>query len=557
VINIVLLGETGIGKTTLINAFGNYIVYNSYNDVINSKESVSLVNTRFSYQPKYEDQEMGITIGNPREDRKTFFSDTKDCMSYLFRFIEDGVEYQIRLIDTPGLFHVEKFDEVDECDDTFIKMTIDQLSMRRFVDAYLLLLSPTNARYTERFRYCVERMMAELDNKAEPNLVFGYTKCFPNFETAPETKMILKEIGFQVDNKPDFFFENTPTRVLAVLQNGHIPIEQQSYLEIQWDESLQQYAKLISTVIGLPSHVFEVTIQKVRQKIEAMLPFLLECTLAAEFTLNEIRVATKNKKRDYLEKKALWKRLDSRRVVCTNNQCSELEVTNEGGCKIFKMKYKSICCGSCIFRLGIWEHTTNLNFLFLCKSMEFEVLRKQYVCQVCSHPTSEHMQISYELSYKQSKCENLKEKKLDLEEAKHKMLICFALAHHFLKENTLIMNGNPLIKRIEKEIQFENEKIQPDLDRRKNLQQIKDGLKLAIGSKDMVTNLTANEINRKLEDLKTIPEYGDLMQQLFNEIDQEEVIVDDVEEHFIVPDELPRCSLEKGLKMLSIKETAE
>ena len=36
-INILLLGQTGVGKTTFINAFANYLVYNSLDEAIDGK----------------------------------------------------------------------------------------------------------------------------------------------------------------------------------------------------------------------------------------------------------------------------------------------------------------------------------------------------------------------------------------------------------------------------------------------------------------------------------------------------------------------------------------
>jgi GTPase SAR1 family protein len=42
-INILLLGPTGVGKTTFINAFANYLVYNSLDEAIEGQSFKSVI----------------------------------------------------------------------------------------------------------------------------------------------------------------------------------------------------------------------------------------------------------------------------------------------------------------------------------------------------------------------------------------------------------------------------------------------------------------------------------------------------------------------------------
>ncbi|CAG8723864.1 443_t:CDS:2, partial [Scutellospora calospora] len=70
-VNILLLGETGAGKSTFINAFANYFKFNSLDEAISGEIDVLI----------------------------TCESSTQECEAHVFPVDENKV---IRLIDTPG-----------------------------------------------------------------------------------------------------------------------------------------------------------------------------------------------------------------------------------------------------------------------------------------------------------------------------------------------------------------------------------------------------------------------------------------------------------------------
>ncbi|CAF4589804.1 unnamed protein product, partial [Rotaria socialis] len=104
-INILLLGDTGVGKSTFINAFVNYLTFETLKEA-KSNRPVVLIPVSFLVTTGDNSEEHIVKFGDTSDSSNEDFSHpgqsvTQCCKSYTFQM---GNTYQrkLRIIDTPG-----------------------------------------------------------------------------------------------------------------------------------------------------------------------------------------------------------------------------------------------------------------------------------------------------------------------------------------------------------------------------------------------------------------------------------------------------------------------
>jgi GTP-binding protein EngB required for normal cell division len=221
-INVLLLGETGVGKSTFINAFVNYLVFNTLQQAEQDKPVV-LIPVSFLITTGDQFDEFMVELGDAdtNENHKhQGQSVTQQCKSYLFH-LNDAL--RLRLIDTPGMGDTRGVDQ----DVKNIDHILNYVNSLSHLNAVCLLLKPNASRLDIFFRSCINQLLTYLTPIGYNNIIFCFTNARSTFfapgNTGPLLRQMLKQeyrddISFQKTNT--FCFDSESFRYLAARKCG-------------------------------------------------------------------------------------------------------------------------------------------------------------------------------------------------------------------------------------------------------------------------------------------------------------------------------------------------
>ena len=254
-INILLLGESGVGKSTFINAFVNYLTSETF-EKAQSNDPVVLIPVSFVLTVGHDFEERLIKFGDFVSSHNEDFdhpgeSVTQHCKSYEFHLNHDNGR-KLCIIDTPGFGDTRGLDQ----DDINIQDILEYVNNLSHLNAVCFLLKPNATRLHIFFRNCLTQLFDLLGPNIRQNLIFCFTNARSTFytpgDTAPVLNSLLKslsmtDIPFNKENT--FCFDNESFRYLVALQNEITFDDQEEHdYKTSWSKSVVESDRLIKYI---------------------------------------------------------------------------------------------------------------------------------------------------------------------------------------------------------------------------------------------------------------------------------------------------------------------
>ena len=226
-INILLLGESGAGKSTFINAFVNYLNFRELDDA--RQKPIVLIPVSFIMTSGVDFDEHQVTFGGmdtlANEDFTNFGqSVTQHCKSYIFSHTnDDNTVRKLRIIDTPGIGDVRGSTQ----DDINMQHVLSFISKLTHLNAVCMLMKPNSARLNAFLRSCLIQLFDLLGEDARERIIFCFTNARSTFYTPGDTGPLLKQLlsslpmkNILFNKQNTFCFDSESFRYLVATQNG-------------------------------------------------------------------------------------------------------------------------------------------------------------------------------------------------------------------------------------------------------------------------------------------------------------------------------------------------
>nr|CAG8433137.1 656_t:CDS:1 [Entrophospora candida]CAG8533703.1 13627_t:CDS:1 [Entrophospora candida] len=404
-INILLLGETGVGKSTFINAFANYLNYDNLTDA-QSGEMEALITSKFTMMDEnYEMKTIKIGDDDPNENADNRgASATQGCKSYPFPVDDNKI---IRLIDTPGIGDTRGIDKDKENFDNILKY----ISFHKYLNGICILLKPNSSRLNVVFRFCIQELLSHLHKNAKDNIAFCFTNARSTFyrpgETLPALKKQLKDLedrsGVEIKTNREtmYCFDNEAFRFLAALKNEvkFSETDRQSFAE-SWKKSADESQLLFKHLATRKPHKIEDTLSlnnarkivlllckplgDIGKLIQDNISIIRDEQNMVENSSRSINDLERNKYTKQI--KLIPEELGHPRTVCTDANC--IKIYSIGNVNM--TDHISHCHKHC-YLSGVQTEVINNPALTHCSAMKTDGN-----CKKCSCHWSKHMHITYE-----------------------------------------------------------------------------------------------------------------------------------------------------------------
>ena len=334
--NILILGETGVGKSTWINSIANYVAFSSLQDAINARDLKVLIPFQFQITNE-KDCEQEISLGSKCDDENMESGQHGTVRPKEYKFCSK--HHIISFIDTPGIGDPRGASQ----DQENIESILDFLASYDKIHAICILLKPQLTRLTTSFTFCTTMLLNHLHKSAVENIVFCFTHTKGTKFTPGGTLGLLKSlfskdkrILISTSQEKLFCFDNEALRFLACRQNS-VVLNETDITDASncWNKSAGETNRLLKYVESKSPHWIQDTVSLNRARkiiIELSKPLALiadniqQNIDLANDKFEELKAS--KKKTDELKEllfrdvvKLVPVPLDTPKTVCTHPAC--------------------------------------------------------------------------------------------------------------------------------------------------------------------------------------------------------------------------------------------
>lgn len=409
-LNILVLGETGVGKSTFINAFVNYLTFDTLDEAMKAEKLNWVIPCSFSTQimdrsrPDSKIQQFEVKVGS-RDDERDGSKGASATQQTTVYPVTIGTS-TIRLIDTPGIGDTRglAYDRKNMADILKTLNSYDELH------GVLILVKSNNSRLTVAFSWCLKELLMHLHRSAAKNMAFGFTNTRISNYTPGDTfgtiETLLDEhsdVGLSLTTHTTYCFDSESFRYLAALKN-EVFMDNEEDFRRSWKHSREESLRLMDHFRSKQPHLVKSTmsLNGTRELISLLTKPMAEISqlIRTNIALCEDRMQELKDTRlsgDQLRKQLHFQKvqldletLAKPRTVCCHASCTEMR--DDGNGKNEKVViYKTHCHPACHLT-GVEADIIAHPGLIGCTAFSGE-----NYCKTCSHHWQQHLHVLYEL----------------------------------------------------------------------------------------------------------------------------------------------------------------
>ena len=340
---MVLIGETGAGKTSFVELLLNYA------------KQFGMEN--FDLEKVSSFVESGAVV----MEKKSWESDTTQSKKYEAKF----GEFMLDIIDTPGFADTRGEDQKKEN----IANIINKVKKELYVNSVCLIISGTQVRLTSVMKEVVTEIVSILPPDVLRNIIIVFTKTRDKYSLKFDLKVLKEEFQLSVPKDFIFMIDNPYTRLQTVQERGD-ELDQEDKEMLSSDfatahKTLEKFftvTKRLKPALTLKFGEFHDAVQDIETSL-AKLRVIYENKSKVDKLMTETDL-NKVKKIEY--EKTSVTTSDSQHVVCTKSGCN------------------SNCHKNC-----------DCFFTFFLPRFCSEIATWGSECAICSHSYDYHKKVGY------------------------------------------------------------------------------------------------------------------------------------------------------------------